>query len=305
MCATPKDPAVHIGVSSTSSQNRCPLRDLLHGTELESALGSSAVRVELEATRLIHHRRLLLLVHTEVGLEDLDRHVVDLVVLVPLEFLDSVDTTAHLNHRHERIRVCTIKENQEGQHKITFEHTIGIEVALSALEDVLDPLEGNRNNTHIRLVQQVNQRRNATLVDEILDLHIVTTRSCVRDRPSALFTDIEVFCLKHSNKGRNDVVVNHSLKLIPAARCDVGNGPAGLLSDALAVAGKEGKEARQDRAVDDKLSLVVITSDDIANSPQCRSLDLRRLVHQQLNQPSAHTRINDGLDLLIGAVREV
>mmetsp|Transcript_68666 Transcript_68666/g.183284 ORF Transcript_68666/g.183284 Transcript_68666/m.183284 type:complete len:288 (+) Transcript_68666:199-1062(+) len=287
MCATPKDPAVHIGVSSTSSQNRCPLRDLLHGTELESALGSSAVRVELEATRLIHHRRLLLLVHTEVGLEDLDRHVVDLVVLVPLEFLDSVDTTAHLNHRHERIRV------------------IGIEVALSALEDVLDPLEGNRNNTHIRLVQQVNQRRNATLVDEILDLHIVTTRSCVRDRPSALFTDIEVFCLKHSNKGRNDVVVNHSLKLIPAARCDVGNGPAGLLSDALAVAGKEGKEARQDRAVDDKLSLVVITSDDIANSPQCRSLDLRRLVHQQLNQPSAHTRINDGLDLLIGAVREV
>ena len=52
--------------------------------------------------------------------------------------------------------------------------------------------------------------------------------------------------------------------------------------------GEEAQEARQDRAVDDKLCLIVVAGDDVSYSPQRRGLDLGGLVHEQLNQSSAH-----------------
>ena len=57
--------------------------DLLHASELKSALRSGVVGVELKATRLIEHRGLFLLVYTKICLQNLDRHVIYLVILVP------------------------------------------------------------------------------------------------------------------------------------------------------------------------------------------------------------------------------
>ena len=77
--------------------------ELLHAAKLESALRGCVVGVELEAARLVQHRRLLLIIHTKVRLEDLDSHVVDLVVFVPLQLFNLVNTAARFNRRHKRI----------------------------------------------------------------------------------------------------------------------------------------------------------------------------------------------------------
>ena len=63
---------------------------LLHASELEAALRRAVVGVELEAARLVQHGRLLLLVYAKVGLQDLDRHVVNFMILMPAGIQKSI-----------------------------------------------------------------------------------------------------------------------------------------------------------------------------------------------------------------------
>mmetsp|Transcript_49497 Transcript_49497/g.99280 ORF Transcript_49497/g.99280 Transcript_49497/m.99280 type:complete len:314 (-) Transcript_49497:461-1402(-) len=262
----------------------CAGRSLRHAAELEAALWGVHVGAVLEAAGLLVGHGLLLLVGAEVGLEDLDRHVVDLVVLVPLQLLDAVDAPAHLHHRHKWVRALLVQ------------------VALPALEDVLDALERHAHDAHVGLVKEVDERRDTALVDQVLDLHVVAARCRVRDRPRALLADVKVLAVEHAHERGDDVVVDHGLELVLAPCGDVGDGPARLLADALALVRQQRQQARQHRAVDDQLRLVVVASHDVADCAQRGRLDLWRDVHEQLHQPPADTRVDHGLDLLVGPV---
>mmetsp|Transcript_64071 Transcript_64071/g.152837 ORF Transcript_64071/g.152837 Transcript_64071/m.152837 type:complete len:277 (+) Transcript_64071:317-1147(+) len=261
---------------------------LLHGAELEAPLGRAPLRLECEAAgTLVLHGLLLLVVDAKVVLQDLHRHVVDLVVLVPLELLDLVHAAAHLHHQHELVR--------PGRR----------EVPLAALEDVLDALEGHGHDAHVGLIQQVDEGRHTPLVDEVLDLHVVAARRRVRDRPRALLADVKVLGLEHLHQRRDDLVIHDGLQLLLAPGSDVGDGPARLLADALALVAEEGQQAREHRAVDDELGLVVVARHHVADSPESRRLDLGGLVHEKLDEATAHARVDHRLDLFVGPVREV
>lgn len=56
---------------------------------------------------------------------------------------------------------------------------------------------------------------------------------------------------------------------------------------------------------DDDLRLEVVARDDVADGAEGGGLDGGRRVHEELDQALAHAGLDDSLDLLIGAVRQV
>mmetsp|Transcript_21094 Transcript_21094/g.42843 ORF Transcript_21094/g.42843 Transcript_21094/m.42843 type:complete len:226 (+) Transcript_21094:640-1317(+) len=214
---------------SSNKHGRRPAASSLHGgaAKLEAALRRAHLCSVLEAARLALRHQILVLVCPEVSLENLHRHVVDLVVLMPLQLLDAVDAAAHLDDGDEGVGALLV------------------EVALPALENVLDALERDAHDAHVRLVEQIHERRHAALVDEVLDLHVVAARGRVRNCPRALLADVEVLVVEHAHKLRDDRVVHHRLQLVAAARRDVGNRPARLLADALALVREQRQQARE------------------------------------------------------------
>lgn len=68
--------------------------------------------------------------------------------------------------------------------------------------------------------------------------------------------------------------------------------PASLLTNALLLARQQGQQTRQSREVDDDLCLQVIPSHDVPDRPQRRRLHRRGVVHEELNQTAANTRLD-------------
>jgi hypothetical protein len=173
----------------------------LHAAKLEAALGRGVGGVELEAARLVQHRRLLLFVHTEVRLQDLHRHVVNLVILVSGYVPHVSVSTQHaevifkqytfavprscphrrtapllarrdwnLRHRNfPSISLSQMHRIRRGGIDICSKSvvqqiiTVRVQVALSAFQDVLNALQRNRDNPNVGFVQQIHERRDATL----------------------------------------------------------------------------------------------------------------------------------------------
>ena len=64
-------------------------------------------------------------------------------------------------------------------------------------------------------------------------------------------------------------------------------------------------EALKGAAVDDGLRLAVVAGYNVANRPQSGGLNGRIRVRQQVDEPSRHAGVENGLDLVVRAVGEV
>jgi len=95
------------------------------------------------------------------------------------------------------------------------------------------------------------------------------------------------------------------LNLVSVTSSDVGDGPACLFSDTFLWWGQQWMQALQRIEVDDDLGLEIITSDDVSHSAQGRSLNRGGSMHEQLHQPTANTRLNHCLDLVVRSIRQV
>lgn len=105
--------------------------------------------------------------------------------------------------------------------------------------------------------------------------------------------------------GSSDLRINDGLDLTRATSSDVGNGPASFLSNALFGRGKKRKQGRKRTRSDNNLSLEVITGDNVSDGSQGRGLDRRGVVHQQVDQSPADAALDNGLDLVVGTVRQI
>lgn len=95
-----------------------------------------------------------------------------------------------------------------------------------------------------------------------------------------------------------------SLMCPPSSRA-VGDSPARLLADTLLGAREELQKRRKRSRGNDNLGLEVVSGDNVADRAEGRGLNRRRLVVEEVDEPAADTRFNDGLDLVVGAVGEV
>lgn len=68
---------------------------------------------------------------------------------------------------------------------------------------------------------------------------------------------------------------------------------------------QHGQQAGQGVVADDDLRLEVVARDDVADGAEGGRLDGGRRVHEELDQALAHAGLDDSLDLLVGAVRQV
>ena len=191
----------------------------------------------------------------------------------------------------------------EGGHLVVRASLLGLLVA--DLEDILQALEGDRDDLGIVDGKEVAKGADAALLDEELDLGCIATGGGVADGPGSLLADIELSIGKELDERWDDVVVDNGLDLVLVAGGDVGDGPACLLANTLLGGGEEGEEAGEGIVVDDELCLEVITRHDVANGTEGRSLDSRRRVEQELDEAAADASLDDGLDLLVGAVRKI
>jgi len=86
---------------------------------------------------------------------------------------------------------------------------------------------------------------------------------------------------------------------------DIRNSPARLLANRLLSRIEQRQQTRQRLAIKDRLRLRVVASHDIAHSPQRRLHNVQRAMHKQLHKAKAHARVDDLLDLLVGAVAQI
>ncbi|EJK52945.1 hypothetical protein THAOC_27715 [Thalassiosira oceanica] len=257
---------------------------------------------------------LLLLIDAEVALQHADALLVDVVVRVLLQLLDLVEPLG-LGHerRHGVVPAC--------RHALL----------LSSLQDVLEALEGDGHDLDVVDREEVAERSDAPLLDEELDLLRRAAGRRVGDGPRRLLADVELGVRQELDEGRDwdeagivrpprqrgalktntcgekltDVVVNHGLDLVLVPGRDVADGPARLLPDALLGARQQGQEAGQGVVVNDELRLEVVTRDDVPDRPERGRLHGRARVEEQLDEATAHARLDDRLDLLVGPVAQV
>ena len=68
---------------------------------------------------------------------------------------------------------------------------------------------------------------------------------------------------------------------------------------------QKGQEGLKGATVDNDLGLDIITRHDVTDRAKGGSLDSSHVVHQQFNETTANSRLDNGLDLFVGAIREV
>ncbi|RUS23557.1 hypothetical protein BC938DRAFT_474959 [Jimgerdemannia flammicorona] len=267
---------------------------LLHrvATEAESTLRRRNILLEGElACSAIHFRSdvvVIVLIIGEVFVDDVISLLVNLDVVVDLQVVNLLHATAFLNE--QRIAVDAIR-------------VIG-PLKVANLEDILEAVERYLNDLVIHAGQQVTKRLDAALADEVLNLLglVETTRGGIRESPACLFLGLEIGVGEDVNQWRGDVGVNDRLDLRGIAGSDVGDSPAGLLADTVLGAREKAEEGGKGTTVDDDLGLNIVTSDDVADRAESRRLDRGGRVHQQFNEATAHARLNDSLNLLVGAI---
>lgn len=99
-----------------------------------------------------------------------------------------------------------------------------------------------------------------------------------------------------------DSRIDNGLNLTRAASGDVGDGPTSFLSDTLLGRGEKREQGRERTRGDNNLGLEIVTGHNVSDGSQGRGLDRRRVVHQQVDQPSADAALDNGLDLVVGTV---
>jgi hypothetical protein len=185
--------------------------------------------------------------------------------------------------------------------------TSSLLVEVTNLENVLEAIQSDLDNLVVRAHKEIAQRLDTALGNQVADLLrlLKTARGGVADGPASLLSGLEVTILKEVDQRRDQVGINDSLDLGRVAGGDVGDGPACLLADAVLSGAKEGEQAGQGTAVNDELSLDIIAGDDVTNRAKCRSLDRGGSMHQKFGQASRNASLDNGLDLVVGAIGEV
>lgn len=230
---------------------------------------------------------LIVFLSGEVGLQDVDYLLVDFVVAVALKGFDVIQTAALFN--------------QVG----VFVASVIVSVLLADLQQVLQSLEGDQDDTGITTSQQFAHRLDEVVVDHVADLFAGTTRGSVTQGPSGFLLDVEVGVLEEEDQTRNDHGVDDGLDLDSVSGSNVGDSPAGLLLDSLLRGVEQGAEARKNGDVDDDLGLVVITSYDVTDSTKGRGLDRVGGMEEELDHLTGDTNFDDGLNTLVGSIRKV
>lgn len=120
-----------------------------------------------------------------------------------LEVVDSVHASSLLNE----LRVLVDRTRSSG-----------LFVELSDLENVLETVEGDLDNLVVHRLEEVAQRLDATLGDEVPDLLrlLKTARGGVGKSPASLLLGLEIRGLKDVDERRDDVGVDDGLDLMRA-----------------------------------------------------------------------------------------
>jgi hypothetical protein len=180
-------------------------------------------------------------------------------------------------------------------------------IHVSDLKNVLETIKGNLDDLVVRAGQEIAQGLDAPLRNKVADLIrlLETTGSGVGDSPASLLAGLEVTIGEKVDEGSNDASVDDCLDLAGVASSDVGDGPASFLADTILGGAQEGEQSRKRAAVDDHLGLDVITSDNVTHGTEGGGLDRGRSVHKELHQATGDTGLNNGLDLVVGTIRQV
>ena len=113
--------------------------------------------------------------------------------------------------------------------------TSSILIHLSNLQDILKAIKGDLDDLVVRTGQEIAERLDATLVNQVADLLrlLQTARRCIRDCPASLLSGLQIAIGKEMDKGRNDVGIDDSLDLSRVASCNIGDSPTGLFADSV------------------------------------------------------------------------
>lgn len=185
--------------------------------------------------------------------------------------------------------------------------TLSLPVHLTNLQDVVQTIKCDLNDLIVHHRQQVTQGLYATLVDEIADLGRLGQASGrgVGNGPTRFFLRLEISILEDVDKRGNEVGINDRLDLGGGTSGDVGDRPAGFLPDPVFGRREKRKESGQGTRRNNDLGLEIVAGHDIADGSQGGCLDGCRRVHEELHQSATDTRLNDGLDLVVGSIGKV
>lgn len=265
----------------------------VEATSLTGAVGAEA-KLAVGASGLGHALVGVFVLVVEVLLNDVVSLHVDLLVGVVLAVVNLVHAAALLDEKGKLVQVLG-----------TLVTRLLVEVA--NLENVLETVEGNLDDLVVGADQEVAQRLDAALGNEVSDLFrlLQSTRGGVADGPAGLLAGLEITVLEEVDQRGDDVGINDGLDLGRVAGGDVGNGPASLLADAVLGGAQEREQAGEGAAVDDDLGLHVVTGDNVADGAESRGLDRGGGVEEELDESAGDTSFNNSLDLLVRAVRQV
>lgn len=148
-------------------------------------------------------------------------------------------------------------------------------VALSDLQDVLESVQRDLDDLVVGALQQVAERLDTPLADEVANLTrlLQSSRGRVRHGPAGLLLRLEIGVLEDVDEGRDDVGVDDGLDLLRGSGGNVGDGPAGFLADTFFRGGEEGEEGGKGAGCEHDLRLQVVSSDDVTDGSEGRGLD--------------------------------
>ena len=178
---------------------------------------------------------------------------------------------------------------------------------LTLTENILQTFKRDSHHTDIRSGNQLTQRLNAALGDELGNLRGSTTGSGVSNSPGSFLTDIEFGVLHVEDQRVHNGGIQDGLDLCTVSSGNVGQSPAHLSLDALLVVSvKHELEGRETARGDGHLGLDFITSDDVTNHTESRGLNSTGLMVEETNSGLADTSLEDAVDLaLIITIRNV
>jgi hypothetical protein len=240
------------------------------------------------------HVTLSLLVR-EVLFDDVVSLHVDLFIGVVLTIVNLLHTTALLDEESVAIDGRVVG-------------TLGsLLVHVTDLEDVLKTVKSDLDDLVVGAREQLAQGADGVERDEVTDLVglLQATGSGVGDGPAGLLASLEVSVREEMNQGGHEVGVNDGLDLCRVASGNVGDGPACLLANAVLSGAQKRKKSGKGATVDDDLGLNVVASDNVSDGTKGRGLDRGRGVHEELDQTAGNVSLDDGLNLVVGAVGKV
>lgn len=139
---------------------------------------------------------------TKVGFQDLDALFVNIIVGMLLQIFNLGQAFRFRDEdSHLVLAVC------------------GAGLVVSDLQNVLQSLQGDRDNLWVRSREQVAKRTDATLLDQELDLLLVSAARGVGDGPRGFLANVEFGVGEQLNERRNNVVINDVLNLLLVSGC--------------------------------------------------------------------------------------